>query len=598
MRGLLIAAWFLSACGDDVPTADSGVDAADGEVRVDAASDGSLPAPPAEPAPPVLLPCPDGWAEIPATESTPAFCDPYPSGYVDCPLEETHLPGTAGCAAITSPCPADGWPTDVPEAMVVYVRADAAPGGDGSRSAPFRTLAEGAAAAMDGWAIAVAPGRYEPAFFEGEVAIRGACAEVVVSSPDLAAALHFENADAVLDNVRVSDSIVGMTVLVSDIRITRVIFDELSGNALTVTSSTAMLDRVRFHDVNDSAFFVGPGSQLTGSGLAFTGEVRTSVRSSSATTLVRDSVAAVGGIDPDVYVGNNGDDTTFERMAVVGDGTILGLAESSLTIRDSSIVGTPTPISSLSSSIIGFSGTRVSIERTSIRRTWSVATAAAEPGSLLSLTDVVIRAEAEGAIHDALELGEGARGELTRVHIEGVRAVGVLATDEGTSVTADDLTVVDTQADAAGVYGRALQIQTSASFTGRRVRVVGSHEVAVVASTDATLTVEDLALTETAGRGCTDAGCESGGIGMGAYLRGHITATRFQLGANDLAGGQLALDGELDLQDGVVSDNPVGVNIQVPDYDVTRLTEGVHFRDNGINLDADELPLPPANAPL
>jgi len=50
--------------------------------------------------------------------------------------------------------------------------------------------------------------------------------------------------------------------------------------------------------------------------------------------------------------------------------------------------------------------------------------------------------------------------------------------------------------------------------------------------------------------------------------------------------------GTLDLQDGVVSDNPIGANVQTEDFDIGRLQDRVAYRDNDRNLDAAALPVP------
>jgi hypothetical protein len=72
---------------------------------------------------------------------------------------------------------------------------------------------------------------------------------------------------------------------------------------------------------------------------------------------------------------------------------------------------------------------------------------------------------------------------------------------------------------------------------------------------------------------------------------------RFRVRGSPLVGVQLALGGEVDLVEGEVVENVVGVNVQVPDYDLSRLTERVEYRDNETNLDAMSLPVPDPTAP-
>jgi len=51
----------------------------------------------------------------------------------------------------------------------------------------------------------------------------------------------------------------------------------------------------------------------------------------------------------------------------------------------------------------------------------------------------------------------------------------------------------------------------------------------------------------------------------------------------------------MDLSGGVVSGNPIGVNVSASGFDVERLQAGVEYRDNDVNLDSSVLYVP---APL
>ena len=55
---------------------------------------------------------------------------------------------------------------------------------------------------------------------------------------------------------------------------------------------------------------------------------------------------------------------------------------------------------------------------------------------------------------------------------------------------------------------------------------------------------------------------------------------------------QLALGGTVSLQDGEVSRNPVGANVQTEGFDLSRLQDRVLYVDNGINLDSSQMPVP------
>ena len=78
----------------------------------------------------------------------------------------------------------------------------------------------------------------------------------------------------------------------------------------------------------------------------------------------------------------------------------------------------------------------------------------------------------------------------------------------------------------------------------------------------------------------------------GSDLRGVIAATRFGIADNAACGVQVGPNGAVDLSDGVVNGNPVGANVQDSAFDVSRLTRGVRFVDNGRPFDTSMLPVP------
>src|SRR5690606_3994329 len=85
----------------------------------------------------------------------------------DCPQGTLRWVGSTGaaCTAVGSACPDDEFPS--PEALpsdasLTFVRSGAL-AGNGERTAPFGTIAEGLAAASPGGTVVVGPGTYEEA---------------------------------------------------------------------------------------------------------------------------------------------------------------------------------------------------------------------------------------------------------------------------------------------------------------------------------------------------------------------------------------------------------------------------------------------------
>ena len=112
--------------------------------------------------PPIAIaPCPAGWREV--DEEGVITCDPYPEGGpMACAAGEAHFPGDPACTVVGAECPSGDFAIDLPEpGSVVYVRASAAGGGDGSVSTPYSSLAEVPWTALSaGTTVALAKGTY------------------------------------------------------------------------------------------------------------------------------------------------------------------------------------------------------------------------------------------------------------------------------------------------------------------------------------------------------------------------------------------------------------------------------------------------------
>ena len=170
-----LAIWLVGmlGCGDDDSGADAGAQRDGGDPTEDAGSDANpredasvdggagieVPAnPPMEPLAPDLTPCPSGWAETLIDGTT--VCQPVEA--TSCEHGFVLFPDVpAGCGLVGAPCPDDEWPADLPaDENVVFVKADAASGGDGTRGTPYTTIAEAMMAASASMTIAVAKGTY------------------------------------------------------------------------------------------------------------------------------------------------------------------------------------------------------------------------------------------------------------------------------------------------------------------------------------------------------------------------------------------------------------------------------------------------------
>jgi hypothetical protein len=551
------------------------------------------------PAPPDFLPCPPGWREVAAVAGAPAYCEPYaPTGHADCPIDEAHFPGTPGCAPIGDACPSDGWPTGLGATNVVYVRHDAEAGGDGTRSAPFTNLSEAIALVPDDGTVAVAPGTYDGRIVvEKPLTILGACTDVVITSevPTPTVELRFAG-DVTLRNIRLSAIDSGILVRESNLTLEGVVIDQVRHIGLTLLTATVTARRLRFDRLTD-AMDLALGSTGQFDELAITSVATDALRTSSADVTIRDAVIARSG-EGNFYFGANDGGVLFERTAFLDGGSVLAIGPPRVEIRDSVFLGRPVDeLVTTPDAIAVFEGGSLVLDRVRIERARALGIAITDETTTLTVTDTLIR-DTLGIGDDighALEVGIGARATLERLYVQRAHAIGILAAEANTLVVARDVTVLDTQPNGSGTLGRAFQVQTGARIDGERLFASGNHEVGVVSATlGSVFAATDLTVAGTLPRTCS--ACPSAGIGIGAYLGGSVTLGRFLLVANSLAGLQLADDGSADLSDGVISDHLVGVNIQVPDYDIVRLTRGVVFRDNDTNLDSTELPIPDPTA--
>jgi hypothetical protein len=224
-------------------------------------------------------------------------------------------------------------------------------------------------------------------------------------------------------------------------------------------------------------------------------------------------------------------------------------------------------------------------------------------GAVVRGTDVILRdvdGHADGDVGRGIEIGDGATLVLTRAHVRRARDIGVFAHGPSTALTLDDLVVEDVAPTGSGYFGRGVHAQGGASIASTRALFRDCHEATITCASDAVLTLRDLEIASTRARGCAETTCagDGAGIGLSAQAGGHIDVERFTVADSALCGAQVAPDGEVDLRRGTIARNPIGVNVQRAGYDLSRLTEGVVFRDNGANLDATALPVPDTASPL
>lgn len=585
-RSLLLLL-FAACSGPSEPT-DAGGEPAD--AGSDAGPVG--PSPIAEAIAPRMS-CPAGWSVAEVEEGVSA-CDAFGGARERCSGASAHFVGEAGCRAIGTSCPADGLPADAP-AGAVFVAAGAS-GGDGSRSAPLGTIDEALAVAPEGGTIAIGVGRYEGAILirGRSLSLLGACPETilandstVLSAVDGAAsvsnltfagsrnAVTARGGDVVLDDVLVEGcGQVGYVFVEGSIRATDLIARGTDLGAVGANGGEVHLERFAFEDLGGDAFDMA-----------------------GATLVALDGV--VDGTDPSSVTAGvlyGGATVTLERVAFASEslGSVIVDDASALSLTDvvmRSSGAAPAPRFGIN----GLNGGSIELTRVWLEGGSALSVGVGDPGSRLALEDVVIsemRPAPGGGEGHAIEVDTGATARLTRTWVSGAGGLGLLVTGAGAEVTAEDLTVLRTASAPTGIFGRALQIQLGAVATTTRARFAGNREATVVVARGGSRwTATDVVIEDTMERACAP-GCDPGGIGVSVLDRGAVELERFRVRRGALVGVQVAFDGSLSLVDGEIADNPVGANVQVPGYDLGRLMERVLYRDNGVNLESSELPIP------
>jgi hypothetical protein len=190
---------------------------------------------------------------------------------------------------------------------------------------------------------------------------------------------------------------------------------------------------------------------------------------------------------------------------------------------------------------------------------------------------------------------------VTRALIHDNSELGV-AFGASSTGTLTDIVIRDTASrESDGWWGRGLVIQDGSTVIMRGALLERNHEISIfVVEPGSSLDAAGIAVLDTLRRDCSATTCAdtAGGIGVGSYGGAHVDMSDFWVHGHALCGIQLAtgegyLDaGIMELHDGEVAYNPIGVNNQNESLDIDLLMDGVSYFGNDRNLDASYLPVP------
>jgi hypothetical protein len=414
---------------------------------------------------------PEGSAWVGAPEGSGTVGAPeLPPTPTDCPAGTIAVPGDAACRPMGSPCPtaAERWASEADlrarapgyDGPVVYVAADAATDGAGTRSNP-RPLGSAAVRAAQNGLLALALGDYPSGVrLDRKVALLGAC----VAGTTVRSSLPFADAGildlvgggaALVRDLTVSGSRPGITVngtITEPHRIEAVTMHEVTGVGLYLTSAQAVEGRdLRIEDtapLADGTF--GQGIQMhSGASLTVTGAtLRNNHHISLFASGVGTAVQAVGLLIEDTQP--QASDQTGGGGIRVGAGASLTLTGA--TLRNNHEVGLYAD---------------------------GVGTTVAATGLLLADTQPQASDQSAGI---GIYVQSGAVVTLTGATLRNNHDVGLIAFDAGTTVTVTGLIVADTQpqaSDQTGGAGISVQEGAALALTGATLR--NNHEVGLYA---------------------------------------------------------------------------------------------------------------------
>ncbi|MBL8949464.1 MAG: DUF1565 domain-containing protein [Myxococcaceae bacterium] len=343
------------------------------------------------------------------------------------------------------------------------------------------------------------------------------------------------------------------------------------------------------------------------------------------------------------------------RVTMAGNSsmTVYGIhAGSTLKLTDCVVDDTKSEAATTSGGfgVVLLGGARLDATRLAVTRARANGVSVHQPGSTLYATDLTVLdtagQEDGGSGGDGVVIARGAAAVFKRVRLERNRYTGLATGTPGTTVDVEDLVVRDTRAEATSRSSSGLAVQDGMTLTlrrglleqnqllglqviaaeldatdlvvrdtrgesgtgpvGRGAHVQGAAKVKVVRGTfegnreaglaainpGTDVTLEDVVVRGTQKRACVPQCPDEGGSGVAALGGAHLGATRFAVSGNATCGIELGDDGTMDLADGIVETNPIGICVSTDGFDTARLSRNVHYVENVTKLSGGFVPLP------
>lgn len=484
--------------------------------------------------PPRLEPCPAGWRVISGADGTQT-CEPWPDAIHDsaCAQAEAHFPGTPGCASVGTDCPADGWPADLPaDRPLVYVDDDAAPGGDGSsRASPLSSIDAATSIAPVDAIVAVATGTYDGyvRVWAGQT-VWGACpSETVLTASEpstMSGVVSLREPRAGARNLSiVSPERHGVVMRSDATSLEQVAIVAAHSTGIIVSEGTARVVRCAVRNTlpDSGGVFPGPGIQVQGgarleiAGGVIEGNAADALVVVNGSTIVANDVAAGWSAaqgaalvvaDARAELAN----VVLEAAvgtALIGRGPAATVEGDHVIVRATRAIDPATPSGA---GVFADAGAVIALSRTAVDGNRAGGVVARGTGTIVRLTDSVVRSTlpAAGNRGYGAVVGPGAELAATRCVFAANHAVGVLV-DAGTLI-ASDVLVRGTMPDAAGDAGFGLEVQGDSLATLDRVLLDSNETAGLLGTRGARIDARDLVVRATQAR------TRDGHLGVGIQL--------------------------------------------------------------------------------
>jgi len=248
-------------------------------------------------------------------------------------------------------------------------------------------------------------------------------------------------------------------------------------------------------------------------------------------------------------------------------------------------------------------GANLVLERALIEDNRAIGLFAADPGTTLRAADLIVRGtqlESDGTGGRGGSIQSAVAAVLERALFERNADVGLYVSGAGTTLRATDLAIRETESEGSGRGGRSLNVQVGAAVELTRALIVRGRELGIGALDNAQVHGEDVTVFDTLPAACDVSTCagSAGGTGVGSFASSAVPVVEYHVSRSALCGVQLAREASIDLHAGTIEGAAVGVCLQVAPYDLARLQDDVVLRDNGVNLQSTELPLPGSSVDL